>query len=75
MQTIHRSVLGSMNDFVRQLEFFISRFGGLDRTDMLAVNMQINRTPMGTFKKYGFPIAKLYELFGRRDKIVFDVSF
>jgi len=73
--TKNRSVLGSMNDFVRQLEFIISRFGGLDRTDMLAVNMEINRIPMGTFKKYGFPIRKLYELFGRRDKIVFDMPF
>ena len=63
-----------MNDFVKQYEFFISRFGGLNRADMLIVNMQINRIPMGALK-YGYPIAKVYDLFGRRDKIIFDVPF
>jgi hypothetical protein len=67
--TKKRSVLGSMNDFVNQYAFFISRFGGLDRSDMLAVNMQVNRTPMGALK-YRYPIGKLYELFGRQDKVM-----
>jgi hypothetical protein len=35
---------------------------------MLAVNMQINRIPMGALK-YRYPIDKLYELFGRQDKV------
>jgi hypothetical protein len=72
--TRNRSVLGSMNDYARQLEFFVARFAGLDRADMLAINMEMNRIPMGALK-YGYPIAKLYELFGRRDKIIFDVQF
>jgi len=57
-----------MNDFVNQYNFSISRFGGLDGADMLAVNMQINRIPMGALK-YRYPIDKLYELFGRQDKV------
>ncbi len=72
--TRNRSVLGSMNDYVHQLEFIVPRSGGLERVDMLSVNMEINRIPMGALK-YGYPIAKLYELFGRADKIVFDVPF
>jgi len=72
--TNNRSVLGSMNDLVQHYEFFISRFGDLDRADMLAVNMQINRTPMGALK-YQYPIEKAYELFGRRDKITLAMQF
>ena len=72
--TRNRSVLGSMNDFVNQLEFFISRFGGLDRANMLAINMQINRIPMGALK-YHYPVEKVYELFGRRDKITLAMPF
>lgn len=68
--TKNRSVLGSMNDFVNQYEFLVARSGGLDRADMLAVNMQINRIPMGALK-YHFPIEKVYELFGRHDKVIF----
>jgi hypothetical protein len=72
--TKNRSVLGSMNDFVNQYEFLVTRSGGLDRADMLAVNMQINRIPMGALR-YHYPIEKVYELFGRHDKVIFSPRF
>jgi len=44
----------------------------IPKADMLAVNMQVNRTPMGALK-YQYPIEKVYELFGRQDKVTLDV--
>ena len=66
--TTNRSVLGSMNDLAYQAEFLVSRAGGLEQGDMLTVNMMLNRIPMGAIK-YHYAIDKVYELFGRTDKI------
>jgi len=66
--TKSRSVLGSMNDLADQTDFLISRAGGLEKGDMLTVNMMLNRIPMGAIK-YRYAIDKIYEMFGRTDKI------
>ncbi len=66
--TANRSVLGSMNDLVNRVEFLISRAGGLEKADMLRVNMMLNRVPMGALK-YHYDIEKVYELFGRTDAV------
>lgn len=66
--TSNRSVLGSMNDLANQVEFLISRAGGLEKADMLRVNMMLNRVPMGALK-YHYAIEKVYELFGRTDRV------
>jgi hypothetical protein len=66
--TASRSVLGSMNDLVNQVEFLIGRAGGLEKADMLRVNMMLNRVPMGALK-YCYAIEKLYQLLGRADKV------
>jgi hypothetical protein len=66
--TANRSVLGSMNDLAGQVEFLISRAGGLERADMLRVNMMLNRVPMGALK-YRYAIEKVYERFGRTDAV------
>lgn len=62
--TMSRSVLGSMNDLAGQVEFLIHRAGGLEKADMLRVNMILNRVPMGALK-YKYAIEKVCELFGR----------
>jgi hypothetical protein len=66
--TTSRSVLGSMNDLADQADFLVSRAGGLEQGDMLTVNMMLNRIPMGAIR-YRYAIDKVYELFGRTDKI------
>jgi len=66
--TANRSVLGSMNDLAYQADFLVSRAGGLEKGDILTVNMMLNRIPMGAIK-YRYAIDELYELFGRTDKI------
>lgn len=66
--TTNRSVLGSMNDLVNQVEFYIGRAGGLEDAEMLRVNMMLNRVPMGALK-YKYAIEKVYELFGRTDRV------
>jgi len=66
--TKSRSVLGSMNDLADQAEFLISRAGGMEKGDMFTVNMMLDRIPMGAIK-YRYSIDKIYELFGRTDKI------
>jgi hypothetical protein len=63
-----RSVLGSMNDLAYQADFLVSRAGGLEKGDMLTVNMMLNRIPMGAIK-YRYSIDQVYELFNRTDKI------
>jgi hypothetical protein len=57
-----------MNDLVGQVEFLISRAGGLKKADILRVNMMLNRVPMGALK-YNYAIEKIYELFGRIDAV------
>ena len=71
--TKSRSVLGSMNDLADQADFLVGRAGGLDKADMLIVNMMLNRIPMGAIK-YLYAIDKVYELFGRTDKICLPIS-
>ena len=66
--TNSRSVLGSMNDLADQADFLVSRAGGLEKGDMLTVNMMLNRIPMGAIK-YRYSIDKVYELFGRTDMV------
>jgi Domain of unknown function (DUF6933) len=66
--TSNRSVLGSMNDLVNQVEFLIHRAGGLEKADMLRVNMMLNRVPMGALK-YHYAVEKVFELFGRTDRV------
>lgn len=66
--TKSRSVLGSMNDLADQADFLVSRSGGLEKGDMLTVNMMLNRIPMGAIK-YRYAIEQVYEIFGRTDKI------
>ncbi len=66
--TSNRSVLGSMNDLAGEVEFLIGRAGGLEKADMLRVNMMLNRVPMGALK-YDFAIEKVFELFGRTDRV------
>jgi hypothetical protein len=66
--TTSRSVLGSMNDLADQADFLVRRAGGLEKGDILAINMMLNRIPMGAIKYY-YAIDKVYELFGRTDKI------
>ncbi len=71
--TTNRSVLGSMNDLVNQSDFLVYRAGGLDKADIIVVNMLINRIPMGALK-YQYPIERLYERFGRQDKVLLPVN-
>lgn len=66
--TNSRSVLGSMNDLADQADFLVGRAGGLEKADMLMVNMMLNRIPMGAIK-YRYSIDNVYELFGKSDKI------
>ncbi len=66
--TTNRSVLGSMNDLVGEVELLIHRAGGLEKADMLRVNMMLNRVPMGAIK-YRFAVEKVFELFGRTDRV------
>ena len=68
-KTASRSVLGSTNDLAYQVDFLVSRAGGLEKADMLIVNMMLNRIPMGAIKyPYAIEIEKVYELFGWSDK-------
>lgn len=66
--TVNRSVLGSMNDLSYEAKLQVHRAGGLDKADMLAVNLMLNRVPMGAIK-YRFAVDKLYEVYGRTDAI------
>ena len=59
----NRSVLGSMNDLIKQHMGYTERLEGEGRADLVAVNRQINRTPMGAMK-YAFPIEKFKEALG-----------
>jgi len=49
-KTNNRSVLGSMNDLAFQIEYRVAAFGGLENTDLIILNSDLNRTPMGAIK-------------------------
>ena len=66
--TASRSVLGSMNDLAGQVEFLVHRAGGLEKADILRVNMMLNRVPMGALK-YKYAIERVCVLFGRKDAV------
>jgi hypothetical protein len=57
-KTNDRSVLGSMNDLVIQLQCLIETKGGLVRADLSEVNRELNRIPMSAIK-YHFSIDEL----------------
>lgn len=42
-KTSNRRVLGSMNELIKQLEYFISSEGGLEKTDFYELNRELNR--------------------------------
>jgi len=45
-KTISRSVLGSMNDYAIQSEYFVTFGGGLKNVDILELNRKLNSAPM-----------------------------
>jgi len=49
-KTNNRSVLGSMNDLAFQLKYRVDVSGGLGSLDLIALNKELNRTPMGAIK-------------------------
>ena len=57
-QTNSRSVLGSMNDLASQIGSMISLRGRLADPDLLKINRELNRIPMGAIK-YQYSIAEL----------------
>ncbi|MDR3490802.1 MAG: hypothetical protein P4M12_02020, partial [Gammaproteobacteria bacterium] len=42
-KTSSRRVLGSMNELIKHLEYFISSEGGLEKTDFYELNRELNR--------------------------------
>jgi len=56
----NRQVLGSMNEFAFEYDYFIRRDGGLEKVRIFEINKEINRTPMGAIK-YMYPIKSLRE--------------
>ncbi|MBM4146179.1 MAG: hypothetical protein FJ240_07875 [Nitrospira sp.] len=60
-KTSNRQVLGSMNEFAFEYDFFIRREGGLEKARIIEINREINRTPMSPLKgKY--PIDGLRQM-------------
>ncbi|MFA5168399.1 MAG: hypothetical protein WC530_07705 [Candidatus Omnitrophota bacterium] len=59
----NRSVLSSMNDLIRQHDGYTETLEEKGREDLVAVNRQINRTPMGAMQ-YAFPVERFKELLG-----------
>ena len=60
-KTSNRQVLGSMNEFAFEYDYFIRRAGGLERAMIFEINKKINRTIMGALK-YKYPIEALKSL-------------
>jgi hypothetical protein len=50
-KTNNRSVLGSMTDLTFQIKFTVSTYGGLDNTDIVQLNHDLNRVPMSGIKE------------------------
>jgi hypothetical protein len=59
-KTKSKSVLGSMNDLVYQIDATIRGSGGLSPCDVGDLNRRLNRTPMGAIG-YAYPIDMLRE--------------
>jgi hypothetical protein len=57
-KTNSRSILGSMNDLVFQIQCMIDAIGGLANADLLEINRQLNRIPMSAIR-YNFSIDEL----------------
>jgi hypothetical protein len=57
-KTSNRQVLGLMNEFAFEYDYFIRREGGLEKARIIEINKEINRTPMGAMK-YRHPIEGL----------------
>jgi len=49
-KTNNRSVLGSMNDFAFQIKYRVATFGGLENTDLIILNRELNHTPIGAIQ-------------------------
>lgn len=63
-KTSNRQVLGSMNEFAFEYDFFIRREGGLEKARIFEVNKHINRTPLSPLK-YKYPVDMLQEILNR----------
>ena len=59
----NRSVLSSMNDLIWQHDGYTETVEEQGREDLVAVNRQINRTPMGAMK-YALPVERFKKLLG-----------
>lgn len=59
----NRSVLSSMNDLIWQHDGYTETVEEQGREDLVAVNRQINRTPMGAMK-YALPVERFKQLLG-----------
>lgn len=60
-KTANRRVLGVMNDFACEYDYFIASEEGLDRVRILEANKRVNRTPSSPLK-YRYPIDMVQEL-------------
>lgn len=60
-KTSNRQVLGSMNEFAFEYDYFIRREWGIEKARIFELNKEINRTPMGALK-YRYPIEALKNL-------------
>ena len=60
-KTYSRQVLGSMNEFAFEYDYFIRREWGIEKARIFEINKEINRTPMGALK-YRYPIEALKNL-------------
>ncbi|MFH2048126.1 MAG: hypothetical protein ABIJ12_01675 [bacterium] len=60
-KTNNRSVLGSMNDLAFQIKYRVAAFGGLENTDFITVNRELNHTPRGAIQ-YMYSIELLRSL-------------
>ena len=61
-KTKDRRVLGFMNEFAFELDFYIRRAGSTENMSLLEINKQINRTPLNASKKGFYPIDILQEI-------------
>lgn len=59
-KTRNRSVVGSMNDLIYLCQHHVEYEGGFDRTNFVALNPRLNRTPMSALGM-GNPAEKLKE--------------